>query len=142
MNIIGEKFTSVDEMNEKQIEAEGWTGIGLHQIPFCLTFESFFMFPSMDPESNGPGAISIQFPGDEIERTADLDDLKTLVGVGIRAYIFKKGCFYPGLLFEDGTKLFPLRDPEQNGEGIFFGVNSLSGDGFYIWASPEELEAR
>ena len=138
MMIIGEKLQSVTFMDEKQMENEEWGDCLSHQHPICLTFETATLFPSQDPEGNGPGAISVKFPADQDVHTADLDDLKALIGVEVKCPVFRGDNIIPGIKFVDGTMLFPESDPEMNAEGIFFGTMIPTGDPFYFFQSQED----
>ncbi|MDX9865737.1 MAG: hypothetical protein RBT34_13120 [Anaerolineaceae bacterium] len=135
---IGEKLQSVAFMDAKQMENESWGECLPHQYPICITFESAILFPSQDPEGNGPGAISVKFPADQDVHTADLDDLKALIGIKVKCPVFRGDSTIPGIKFEDGSMLFPESDPELNDEGIFFGTNLLTGDPFYFYSIRED----
>ncbi|MCD4672219.1 MAG: hypothetical protein K8R77_06115 [Anaerolineaceae bacterium] len=50
-----------------------------------------------------------------------------------KAAIQPIGSSFPGLLFEDGTRVFPISDPAMNSWGIFFGVHHDNGDPFYLF---------
>lgn len=44
----------------------------------------------------------------------------------------------PVLVLEDGTRLFPSRDPEGNGPGAIFGINA---EDFDVWIPPPDSPA-
>lgn len=57
MPVEGQTIENIREMTDEEIEREGWR-VGRHGKPMCLELEDgTVIFPSMDPEGNGPGEL-------------------------------------------------------------------------------------
>lgn len=56
--MIGKTIKNVRPMTDAELDAEGWTPSRAHGRPTVLVLEDgTTLYPSRDPEGNGPGAL-------------------------------------------------------------------------------------
>ena len=53
--LVGRRIVEVRAMTKREIEAEGW--YGEEPVPVLVLDNGVAIFPSRDPEGNGPGAF-------------------------------------------------------------------------------------
>lgn len=56
-SLIGREIVSVREMTEDELDREGWTPVHGQAPPVVELDDGSEIFPSRDPEGNGPGAL-------------------------------------------------------------------------------------
>lgn len=62
--LTGQTIKRVRRMTKKEAERQGWT-LGMDGPPIVIELSSgLLLFPSQDPESNGPGCLFGEFKGD------------------------------------------------------------------------------
>jgi hypothetical protein len=56
--VEGKEIVEVREMTEEELEREGWSNTRTHAKTMALVLEDEqVIFPSMDPDGNGPGCL-------------------------------------------------------------------------------------
>jgi hypothetical protein len=64
--MIGQTIAKVRPMTKAELRAEGWEEGLRHGMPSVVVLANGLkLYPSRDPEGNGPGSLFIQFDGNQ-----------------------------------------------------------------------------
>ncbi|MFC5973708.1 hypothetical protein ACFPYI_20475 [Halomarina salina] len=55
--IEGQRIVAIRKMSDTELEREGWTARRGNSPPVIELESGAILYPSMDPEGNGPGAL-------------------------------------------------------------------------------------
>jgi len=138
--LVGLYIKAISKMSAAELSARGW-----HESPAVVTLagrredREVRIFPSSDPEMNQPGTIFGDSPRGSFYLFGSAEDQRGFQGLLIRdvrpmtaqelshqAWDIPSWEKPPFVLVMTGMILFPSRDPEGNGPGIW--VVSAKGD--------------
>lgn len=67
MSILNDRIVRIRDMTDEELEAEGWQNAPEHQRPPVIVLDSgTLIYPSKDPEGNGPGSLFGVEDGDAV----------------------------------------------------------------------------
>jgi hypothetical protein len=124
--LAGQKIELVRRMTDGEMEREIWAGFA----PTALQLENgVVLFPSRDPEGNGPGALFST--GSQVFNGKTIKDVRPMTDAEMDREGWA-GDRPTAIELLDGTVLYPSEDPEGNGPGVFFGYDSENDKSFTL----------